>query len=295
MVGEKISDFLAKKINKAGLFYSPLKNKERDAIILKIVSVLLDDSIPFSGKHRFKQWEKGWGENFEEYLKNKDEKSLVPKYYGKYDVVRVNGQFVKVGSPNFEFNMTSMLTYYVTDKYLRSQKNLYEFGCGPGHNLLKLREVNSKANIYGLDWVKSSQKSVKEIAKRQMDKQLFVKQFDYFNPDYSFKLASDGAIFTFASLEQTGENYKKFISYLLKNKPEVCVHIEPIAELLDAKRLPDYLSIKYFEKRKYIKGFLDYLRKLEKDGKVKIIEAKRTNSGSLFVDGHSLIAWKPVK
>ena len=99
---------------------------------------------------------------------------------------------------------------------------------------------------------------------------------------------------TFASLEQTGENYKKFVSYLLKNKPDICVHIEPIEELLGLKRLPDYLSIKYFEKRKYINGFLGYLRELARKGKIKIMEAKRTNSGSLFVDGHSLIVWKPI-
>ena len=294
MVNDKVSDFIAKKISEAELIYSTITEKERDEVILKIISVLLDDSLPFSGKHRFKQWEKGWRENLDGYLENQDDKFLVPKYFGKYDIVRVNGQFVRVASPNFETNIISAITYWVADKYLREFKNLFEFGCGPGYNLLKLREINSKADIWGLDWVKSSQNTIKHIAIRHNDKHLFAYKFDYFNPNYSFKLPPKSAVLTVASLEQTGQNYKKFVEYLLKNKPEICVHIEPIAELRDPKTLPDYLSIEYFKKRKYIKGFLDYLRKLESRGKIKIIKAQRTNSGSMFVDGHSLIVWKPI-
>ena len=101
-------------------------------------------------------------------------------------------------------------------------------------------------------------------------------------------------MFTSSSLEQTGNDYKNFVNVIIKNKPEICVHIEPVDELLDPKKLPDYLSIQYFNKRKYLNGFLNYLRELESKGKIKIIEAKRTNSGSLFVDGHSLVVWRPT-
>lgn len=294
MLNDKLSSFIAKKIREAKLVYETINRNERDTVILKIVSVLLDDSIPFSGKHRFRQWEKGWKENFDLYSENQDDKFLVPKYHGKYDIVRVNGEFVKAVSTDFELNMISIIIYWVTYKYLRGVKNIFDFGCGPGHHLLKIREVNPRANIWGLDWVISSQKTVEKVAQRHGDEKMYAKQFDYFNPDYKFKLPPNSGILTVASLEQTGENYKKFIDYILKNKPEICVHIEPIAELLDPTLLADYLSIKYFEKRKYIKGYLDYLKELESKGKIKIIEAKRTNSGSMFVDGHSLIVWKPL-
>lgn len=294
MINDKVSPFLAKKIKSYKLKYNTLSTKERDEVILKIISVLLDDSIPFSGKHRLEQWQKGWKENADAYKENMDEKFLIPKYYGKYDILRINGEFVKAVSKDFEINIVNTLTYYVLDKYFRKYENLYEFGCGPGHNLLKMREINRAATIWGMDWVESSQKGIEQIAKNLGDKKLFGKKFDYFNPDSSFKIAPKSAVFTFASLEQTGEDYKKFVDYILKNKPEVVVNIEPIAEILDPNRLPDYLSIEYFKKRKYINGFLNYLRELESKGSVKIIEAKRTNSGSMFVDGHSLIVWKPL-
>jgi hypothetical protein len=101
-------------------------------------------------------------------------------------------------------------------------------------------------------------------------------------------------VYTVASLEQVGLEFKKFVDYLLKNKPKLCVHVEPVAELLDNSNLLDYLSVKYFEKRNYLRGFLTYLRQLEKQGKIRILKARRTYIGSLFIEGYSVIIWTPV-
>jgi hypothetical protein len=96
-------------------------------------------------------------------------------------------------------------------------------------------------------------------------------------------------------LEQVGENYEKFVQYLLNNKPAVVVHIEPIPELLDSTKLLDYLSIQYMHKRKYLRGYLTYLESLEKQGKLKILEAKRSGIGSFLIDGYSILVWRPLK
>ena len=74
----------------------------------------------------------------------------------------------------------------------------------------------------------------------------------------------------------------------------MCIHIEPIEELLDKNILLDYLSIKYFEKRNYLSGFLSGLKKLEKQNKIKILKADRNNIGSLFIEGYSIIVWQPI-
>ncbi len=42
--------------------YRLLNKKETDQAIIKILEVLLDPSVPYSGTHRREQWEKGWGE-----------------------------------------------------------------------------------------------------------------------------------------------------------------------------------------------------------------------------------------
>ena len=96
-----------------------------------------------------------------------------------------------------------------------------------------------------------------------------------------------------ASLEQTGEEFEKFLDFLVQAKPNLVIHIEPIEELLDENNLLDLLSIKYFRKRHYLKGLLSYLRMLESRKSISILESRRTFVGSFFIDGYSLIVWKP--
>ncbi|SVE25301.1 uncharacterized protein METZ01_LOCUS478155, partial [marine metagenome] len=77
-------------------------------------------------------------------------------------------------------------------------------------------------------------------------------------------------------------------------KASIVVNIEPMSEPLDDNELLQYLSIKYFEKRGYLKDYIKKLKKLEKDGKVVINDITRTGIGSLFIEGYSIISWSPV-
>lgn len=261
--------------------YKRLNKKEKDKAIIEILNVLLDKSVPFSGAHRKNQWEKGWGEN----LKTGD---ITPKYFGKYKVNRLNGHLVWGLSKNYEQEMLYALVDDLARKYLSKAPFVAEFGCGTGHNLLRVRKVNKKAHLIGFDWTRSSQKIVNKLGKN-----IKGHNFDFFKPS-NFGLPTDTAVYTVAALEQTGTKYKKFVNYLLKEKPSVVVHIEPIPELLDPTNLLDYLSIKYMQKRKYLSGYLTYLRKLEKQGKIKILEARRSGVGSFLIDGYSVIVWRPI-
>jgi hypothetical protein len=294
LFNDSLTDYVKDKISKYKLVYSPLNKEEEEFVIIKIIDTLLDPLLIYSGSHRLKQWEKGWGENLKILDGKNSLDAISPKYFGKYNVNRLNNSFVKAISPNYERNMLYVILDYLFDKYLREKSNIYEFGCGPGHNLLKAHEVNPSANLFGLDWTKSSQKIIKKISASGLLNNIQGFNFNFFKPDKKIVISSNSAIYTVAALEQVGSKYKSFVSYLIKNKPDICIHVEPIAELLDGSRLLDNLSIKYFKKRKYLDGYLDYLKALEKEGRVKIIEAKRTHIGSLFIEGYSIIVWKPI-
>lgn len=258
--------------------YKLLNKKEQEEAIIKILDTLLDNSIPFSGKHRLNQWEKGWGENY----KTGD---LKPKYFGKYKINRLNGKFVWGISENYEQEMLYTLVDSLSKKYLADKDVICEFGCGTGHNLHRIKKVAPEARTIGLDWTKSSQKI---LAHYDMEGY----NFDFFNPH--FNMPKGSGVITVAALEQTGRKYKRFVSFLLKHKPSIVVHIEPIPELLDQNNLIDYLSIKYMQKRKYLSGYLDYLKELEKQNRIKIIEARRSGIGSFLIDGYSIIIWSPL-
>jgi len=258
--------------------YKLLNKKEEEETIIKILDTILDPSLPFSGKHRLSQWEKGWGEN----AKTGD---LKPKYFGKYKVNRLNGKFVWGVSENYEQEMLYTLVDGLAKKYLADKNVICEFGCGTGHNLHRIKKISPDVRAIGLDWAKSSQKILAQYAMEGYN-------FDFFNPH--FNMPKGSGVITVAALEQTGRQYKRFVSFLLKKKPSVVVHIEPIPELLDPTKLIDYLSIKYMEKRRYLSGYLTYLQGLEKQGSIKILEARRSGIGSMFIDGYSIVVWRPI-
>lgn len=259
--------------------YRLLSKKEEEAAIIQMLEIILDKSVPFSGAHRRRQWEKGWGENLES-------GDGVPKYFGKHRVNRLNGRLVMGLDADYERDMLYTIVDKLGKKYLSRAKDVYEFGCGTGHNLWRVKAVNPNARLHGFDWTRSSNRIIDNMG-------FHAERFDFFNPS-KVRLEKDAAVYTVAALEQTGEGYKKFVSYLLKNKPSVVVHIEPIPELLDSSRLLDYLSIQYMAKRKYLKGYLTYLEKLEKEGKIEILEARRSGIGSMLIDGYSVVVWRPI-
>ncbi|MFA6129486.1 MAG: hypothetical protein WC731_00685 [Candidatus Omnitrophota bacterium] len=291
---EKLSLRVKNRIKKYNLKYADVTPVQRDACLKKIVSVLFSEGLMCSGEHRQPQWEKGWGQNLAELSSGNSKSAIKPHYFGKYPINRLMGEFIRPVSKNFEYNMLGVILDWLFDKYLKGYKNIYEFGCGTGHNLVRLRLFYPDADLWGLDWARSSQALIKKYALINSDKNLFAHKFDYFAPDNNFKLKSGSAVYTVASLEQIGSRYSAFVDYLLKNKPGLCIHVEPIAELLDENNLMDYLSISYFKKRNYLCGYLSYLRDLESKGKLKIIKAKRSHIGSFFIEGYSVIIWAPA-
>ena len=285
------SPWLKQRIAQRDLRYVHLTQDQRDALILDVLRVL-DAELIRTGAHRIEAWERGWGENLAEFTEG-SHSAIVPKYFGKIPIVRWKQQWIEPVSRDLEYEMLGVLLDWVADHYLDGFDAIYEFGCGTGHNLARLRERFTNVKLTGLDWAKSSQEVVKAYAEKNGDAEMFAANFDYFNPDFQFDLEANSAVFTMASLEQTGTNYRDFVDYLIAKKPAIVVNVEPIGELLDSGNLLDYLSLRYFDKRHYLNGYLDYLRELQEKGFIEILDSKRSFVGSFFIDGYSLVVWKP--
>ena len=100
-------------------------------------------------------------------------------------------------------------------------------------------------------------------------------------------------VITVASLEQTGENFTDYILYLVAQRPQIVIHIEPMWEPLDPENVMDLLSIRYFHKRNYLNGLYLHLQEMQAEGQIEIVEYFRSFVGSYFVDGYSVVVWKP--
>ena len=295
IVGFKVSDHCKNLIETFNLQYEIPTKEERDNIILDILNTL-NTPLETAGKHKLEKWEKGWFENFELLKQHKDVSSLVPKYFGKHKIARWKGDFIKCTTDYFDYKLHIIIVDAILNEHVGTKfTHLFEFGCGPAYHLLRFREFNQDINLVGLDWATSSQKIIQEISELGIADKITGHNFDYFNPNYNIEIPDNTAIFTCASLEQVGENYKDFINYIIDKKPDLCINFEPLAEVLDKNSLIDNLSILYFEKRNYLKNYLTYLKELETQGIIEIIKEQRLYGGSYFIEGYPIVIWKPKK
>ncbi|MFM1756529.1 MAG: hypothetical protein RL621_1490 [Bacteroidota bacterium] len=298
VLNTNLSEYLKQRCIEASLDYEEISSDERDKYILDVVNVLfrvdVDRDTKPAGEHRLTEWERGWGENLEAIKSGKSVNDLVPRYHGKHSLIHWNQQMIRPLAPFFDYKLHCIIVDWAIEKYLSNVDNLFEFGCGPGYHLLRARKINSHAKMIGLDWTTASQEIIKQIKENGIEKNIEGENFNFFKPNYSIEVPSNSGFLTVAALEQIGDKYKQFVDFILEKKPSICVHLEPIDELLDQNNLIDRLSTLYFRKRNYLYGYLPYLRQLQEEGKIKIVNEQRTFSGSYFIEGHSLIVWYPL-
>jgi hypothetical protein len=284
-----------KEIQQMDFEYDSMNISEENSLIAEIREEILQNKFVKAGQSRAASWEKGWDENLQRFIKSKNIDDLIPKYFGKSTINRLGQHFIRAISKNFDLNMLRAIEARVFTDYLSNHQNIYEFGCGTGHNLLFLRKLNPGCTLVGLDWAHSSQETLSLLSQTLMDEKIFGKNFDYFSPDFDFKLKPSSAVFTIASLEQIGNRHGLFIDYLMENKPEIVVHVEPFRDLLDEQNPVDLTSIEYMKQRDYIEGYCEAIFELQRNNEAQVHLFERTFIGSKYVDGYSILVWSPSK
>ena len=118
----ELSLFAKNIIKQSDLRYSYPDIQQRDDVLLKIIKYLLSDNVIHAGSHRKNQWEDGWAENLNDYLKFRDIESIVPKYFDKYGFQRLNGKLIIPQSDNFEIGLVKIFQYIIFENILLIQK-----------------------------------------------------------------------------------------------------------------------------------------------------------------------------
>jgi hypothetical protein len=294
VLGATFSATLCEQCRKADLRYTELTPEERDGYVIEVVEALAGAEPPAAGEGRCPDWETGWGQNLEAFRKSRDAADLVPRYHGKHRLLRWRQRIIRPSVAQFDYRLHCLLVDWVVETFLAEKRTLCEFGCGPAYHLLRARRFNPRARLVGLDWTTASQEIIREISAAGLDSNLEGRRFDFYNPDRSFDPGPDAGVLTVAALEQVGPRFEPFLQFLIEKRPAVCVHLEPIDELMDEKNLTDRLSMLYCRKRNYLRGYLSRLRALQTEGRVKILREQRTYAGSFFIEGHSLVVWTPL-
>ena len=291
---EELQEYCGSLIDSLDFRYRELSEGERDALILSVLEKIDSKDLSSAGSARKIDWEHGWQENLTAFVQSGfDLKMLLPKYYKKNVPVRLQRNYVMPISEDFVYNVTHVFRSWLFQRYFPAVDAVHEFGCGTAHHLAYLASIYPQKKFYGYDWSTPSQEIIKLLAQHfGWDIKGF--KFDFFCPSEDIVLGKNCGVLTFGALEQTGADHDKYIDFLLKQAPEICINVECLHELYDTGYLPDYLALKYHRKRNYLSGYLTRLRELVSHGKIEIIKVHHQQFGNIFDDSHSYVIWKPL-
>ncbi|OHA27753.1 MAG: hypothetical protein A3C08_03280 [Candidatus Taylorbacteria bacterium RIFCSPHIGHO2_02_FULL_47_18] len=283
-------------IARGDFHYRRLDKNERDAAILKILKQFdTYDNVKKSiadgdGK---KRWMREWKSVFEAFVAGGyDTERLVPPYF-RPQIVRLDGDFAMPASPHFSIDAYTVLRRWIIETYFKKAHAIYEFGCGTGFNVAEIAKLCPGVEVHGLDWTPYSARIIQSFSP-QFGNRAHGHVFNMLNTDPKFCLSSGAVVLTVGAMEQLNTRFEPFLLYLIRQKPALVVHIEPIVEIADTNTLFDFLAVSFGARRRYLTGFLPRLRALEKNGKIRIVKIQNTRIGSLYHDSYSLIAWKPL-
>ena len=247
-----------------------------------------------SGQDRKTHWETGWKKNLDFYKDEKLQENLKPGYFRHEEFIRYDRTYVKSLSTDFVFKFLKILQaqFYVDN--LKNINNIFELGCGSGHNIASLASIFPNKNFIGLDWSKEAIKII-NLLNKNMEANISGQLFDFFNPNENdFDVPPNSAFITTGAFEQLGNKCDKIIKFILDKKPKIVVNLEPIHEFYDSDNLSDFIALNYHNQRNYLNEYYTKLLSLEKEGKLKIEFAKKINFGGHCHDGWSTIIWRPL-
>ena len=283
-----------KKINSLEPGYRLATSEEKDDHILLTLKLLGENRLSRTPSENKEAFERGWQEILELCMSQGiSPDSLRPQYVKPYEILRFNGQFIVPDDRFLLEDLLSIATTYSFKRYLYDVENIYEFGCGTGRYLLTLSDLFSDKELTGLDWAEPSMKILEMLA--NTGRKVKGAVFDMLDPAPSVHLEPHSAVVTIGALEQLGDRFEKFLSYLVANKPDVVIHHEPIMEFYEDNTLFDYLASSYHQTRGYLSGYWTALKALETEGKIEVLESRRMFYGNPYHEPHSFIVWRPIR
>lgn len=292
---ESLPDECRRVISENDFTYRVPQGEERDKIILEVLKKIDTDTQVIGAPERKEVWQKGWEENLHEFTASGNSlEALIPKFIRSGAPIRFGGNFIIPTNPMFELAFLRVFRIWLFKNYFSSLGSIYEFGCGTGFNLVELAGLFPQKEYFGLDFVPAAAALVDKIGEAYGWK-MSGKIYDFRHPDRSFLLTENCGIFTFGAIEQVAGDFERFLDHILSQPVSLCANVEPTIELYDENCLFDYLAIRFHKKRGYTSNYLTRLKELEAQKRVQILKIKRLYFGSLYMEGYSLIIWRPLR
>lgn len=274
-----------------------LRQEDRDRVILEELNHNgFTSRLPnVDDPGREEVWERCWNDCAINFFQNREPEDLIPPYFTDSQYInRFLGDYVTADDPQWLYHTWCALREQIFHKYLRDHPEIHEYGCGSGFNLVALNKLYPSKRLVGFDRSTAAVQLVSRVREvLEIDADLNGYGNDLTNPQLYTADYSTVAVCTFGALEQVGWNWVPFVEMMLRVKPALCLHVEPVLELYDESILFDWLAARYHRARGYLRGFLPGLRQLELQGKIDLVKVDRVKLGNRHTEGFSLIMWRP--
>lgn len=284
-------NYLSKKVEDLGEYRSASKFE-----ILEYVSRMLefidDPKLQRNKVENLTAWNNGWQENLD-LIKTQgfSEFTTKPKYFRKHKFLRFKNDLIIPSNSNLEYDLFRIIKETIFQEFLLPFNEIHELGCGSGGNLWTLAKLFPHKSLIGYDWAEPSVK-IASLMGKCLKRGIIGKRIDFLDNNLSFEFSQSSAVVSIHAIEQIGKSHTNLLEAILKAKPSIVVHFEPILEFYDSYQCLDNLALKYSKRRNYLEDFFSSLKSYEKKGVLKIKHAQRPRIGGVWHES-SLVVWEP--
>jgi len=220
--------------------------------------------------------------------------SLRPDYYN-FESLRLDQDYVFSDDPAFEQHFYLAVLRCLFARYVPGAARVTDLGCGAGASLYLLAEMFPEIELCGCDWAEPSKEIVALIG-AAVGRSIEARNINMNTMAGWGNVPIDGetAVTTLHAMEQLGKNFEPLLDGLMARRPQIVIHLEPLAELYDPENLADKIALTYHRQREYLEGYLPRLHGLQAAGEIEILEERRLFFGSLWHEAYGVLVWRPL-
>lgn len=181
-------------------------------------------------------------------------------------------------------------------RYFAPESQIVELGCGYGYNLFSLAVNWPKAQFQGFDISGNAVQATQRIAQHfGLQDRIQADVLDATDGKHpNFEKIRGRNLFTFFCIEQIPYDVGKVIENLLAHGPKRVVHAEPGTALLNWWNLRDWPDYLYLRSVDYQNDLHAVLKNFERQGRLRILDARRMPFSPSLQNTGLVTAWEPV-
>lgn len=237
-----------------------------------------------------------WKKLLDSFSKEKEIKKIDENFFNKKILIYYKNKYNLIKFSRSK-DIQAKIYYDYIKNFFNKERSVVEIGSGYGSIIFRLMKMKKIKNcfFYSLDNSINAIKIVKKIKRNNNIKNLKAEFCDLYKGKSKAKIPKNAIIYTSYCLHYGKKISNKFIEYILKLKPSLVFHFEPIYELYKNDKTKSSKLIKnYFKFNDYSRNLLSMIKKYEKKRKIRIIKIKKNLiSPNIFLP-ISLIIWRPT-